>query len=81
MILGDLMGALVVERLASGGLGTGRFAWLTTCQILTRLCYFSFFVFGGALCAPVESTLVFSDVDFYFYFFYWSECLNHSQIN
>jgi len=39
----DLMGKLLVERLASGGLGAGRIAWLTTCQILISLCCFPFF--------------------------------------
>jgi len=38
-------GGLLVERLASGGLGAGQIAWLTTCQILFHLCYFSFFRF------------------------------------
>jgi len=36
-------GVLLVERLASGGLGAGRIAWLTTRQILISLCCFSFF--------------------------------------
>ena len=36
------MGGLLVERLASGGLGAGRNAWLTTRRILISLCYFSF---------------------------------------
>jgi len=33
---------MLVERLASGGLGAGRNAWLTTRRILISLC-FSFF--------------------------------------
>ena len=32
--MGDLEGGLLVERLASGGLGAGRIAWLTTRRIL-----------------------------------------------
>jgi len=43
--MGDLMGGLLVERLASGGLGAGRIAWLTTRRILISLCCFSFFSF------------------------------------
>jgi hypothetical protein len=39
------MGGLLVERLASGGLGAGRIAWLTTRRILISLCCFSFFSF------------------------------------
>ena len=34
--MGDLMGGLLVERLASGG--AGRIAWLTTRWILISLC-------------------------------------------
>jgi hypothetical protein len=30
VIKGDLLGGLLVERLASGGQGAGRIAWLTT---------------------------------------------------
>jgi len=41
----DLMGGLLVERLASGGLGAERNAWLTTCWILIRLCCFPSFSF------------------------------------
>ena len=37
--MGDLMGGLLAERLASGGLGTGQIAWLTTRRILISLCY------------------------------------------
>jgi len=34
------MGGLLLERLASGGLGAARIAWLTTRQILiTRSCF------------------------------------------
>jgi len=40
--MGDLMGGLLVERLASGGLDAGRIAWLTTRRILINLCCFSF---------------------------------------
>jgi hypothetical protein len=29
VIMGDLEGGVLVERLASGGLGAGRIAWLT----------------------------------------------------
>ena len=32
------MGGLLVERLASGGLGAGRNAWMTTRWILVSLC-------------------------------------------
>ena len=39
------MGGLLVERLASGGLGAGRIAWLTTRRVLISLCCFSFFPF------------------------------------
>ena len=42
-------GDLLVERLASGGLGAGRIAWLTTRRILISLCCFYFPIFGGAL--------------------------------
>jgi hypothetical protein len=47
--MGDLKGGLLVEWLASGGLGAGRIAWLTTRRILISLCRFSFSFFGGAL--------------------------------
>ena len=47
------MGELLVERLASGGLGTGRIAWLTTRRILISLCCFSFSIFGGALASVI----------------------------
>jgi len=43
--MGNLMGVLLVERLASGRLGAGRIAWLTTRRILISLCYFSIFSF------------------------------------
>ena len=36
--MGDLKGGLLVERLASGGLGIGWIAWLTTRRILISLC-------------------------------------------
>ena len=45
VIMGDLMGGLLVGRLASGGLGAGQIAWLTTRRILISLCCFSFFSF------------------------------------
>ena len=54
-------------RLASGGLGAGRIAWLTIRRILIRLCCFSFLIFGGAL-ASVSQCTVFLSIDFYFYF-------------
>jgi hypothetical protein len=41
MIIGERMGGY--WWLASGGLGTGRIAWLATRQILISLCCFSFF--------------------------------------
>ena len=48
VIMGDLGGGLLVERLASGGLGAGRIAWLTTRRILiSSLCCFSYSMFGG----------------------------------
>jgi hypothetical protein len=53
VIIEDLMGELLVERLASGGLGTGRIAWLTTRRILISLCCFSFSIFGGALASVI----------------------------
>ena len=53
--MGDLMGGVLVERLASGGLGAGRIAWLTTRQILNSLCCFSFSFFGGALASVSTS--------------------------
>jgi hypothetical protein len=54
--MGDLMGGLLVEGLASGGLGAGRNAWLTTRRILICLYCFSFFlVFGGALASASTS--------------------------
>ena len=44
--MGDLMGGLLVARLASGGLGAGRIAWLTTRRILVSLLFlFLFFRF------------------------------------
>jgi len=51
------MGGVLVERLASGGLGAGRIAWLTTRRILISLCCFSFFpsFFGGALVSVSTS--------------------------
>jgi hypothetical protein len=42
--MGDLEGGLPVERLASGGLGADRIAWLTIRRILISL-LFLFFVF------------------------------------
>ena len=36
------MGGLLVERLALGGQGAGRIAWLTTHRILISLCFNSF---------------------------------------
>ena len=64
--MGDLMGGFLVERLASGGLGAGRIAWLTTCRILICLCCFSFSFFGGALAsvALVESLSLMHAGDF-----------------
>ena len=53
--MGDLLGGLLVERLASGGLGAGRIAWLTACRILISLCCFSFSSFGGALASVSTS--------------------------
>jgi hypothetical protein len=48
--MGDLEGGLLVERLASGGLGACQIAWLTTRRILIlSLWCFSFSFFGGAL--------------------------------
>ena len=38
-------GGVLIERLASGRLGAGRIAWLTTRRILISLCCFSFCVF------------------------------------
>jgi hypothetical protein len=52
--MGELEGGLLV-RLASGGLGAGRIAWLTTCRILISLCCFSFTPFGGALASASTS--------------------------
>jgi hypothetical protein len=49
--MGYLEGELLVERLASGGLGAGRIAWLTTCRILISLCCSSFSSFGGAVAS------------------------------
>jgi len=50
--MGELEGGILVERLASGGLGAGRIAWLTTRRILISLCCFSFSsYFGGALAS------------------------------
>jgi len=43
--MGDLKGELLVERLASGGLGAGWITWMTTRRILISLCCFSFFSF------------------------------------
>ena len=54
--MGDLMGGLLVGRLASGWLGASRIAWLTTLRILIRLFCFSFSLFGGAL-ASVSTSL------------------------
>ena len=45
--MGDLEGGLLVERLASGGLGAGWIAWLTTRRILTSsVVYFFRFSMG-----------------------------------
>jgi hypothetical protein len=55
MKMGDLMGGLLVGRLASGGLGAGRIAWLKTHRILISLCCFSFSSFGGALASMSTS--------------------------
>ena len=51
--MGDLVGGLLVERLASGGLGAGQIAWQTTCRILISLC--CFLVSGGALASVSTS--------------------------
>ena len=51
------MGGLLVERLASGGLGAGRIAWLTTRQILISLCCLSSLMFGGALASVSNDRL------------------------
>jgi len=53
--MGDLEGGLPVERLASGGLGAGRIAWLTTRRILISLHCSSFSSFGGALASVSTS--------------------------
>jgi hypothetical protein len=53
--MGDLMGGLLLERLASEGLDTGRIAWLTTRRILISLCYFSFFLVSGGALASVST--------------------------
>jgi len=53
--LGDLEGGVLVERLASGGLGAGRIAWLTTRRILISLCCFSFSSIGEALASASTS--------------------------
>jgi len=53
--MGDLEGGLLVERLASGGLGAGRIAWLTTRWILISLCCLCFSFFGGALASMSTS--------------------------
>ena len=57
---------MLVERLASGGLGAGRIAWLTTHRILISLCRFSFSFFGGALASVrlVESLSLMHAGDF-----------------
>jgi len=49
------MGGLLVERLALGGLGAGRIAWLTTRRILINLCCFSFSSSGGTLASVSTS--------------------------
>ena len=69
--MGDLMGRLLVERLAPGGLGTGRIAWLKTHRILISLCCSSFLILGGALASVSTGgdMVVFPGVDFYFYFY------------
>ena len=50
-------GGVLVERLALGGLGAGRIAWLTTRRILISLCSLSFVFsfFGGALASVSNS--------------------------
>ena len=53
--LNFLEGGLLVERLASGGLGGDRIAWLTTRRILISLCCISFSFFGGALASVSPS--------------------------
>jgi hypothetical protein len=53
--MGDLEGELMLEQLASGGLGAGRIAWLTTRWILITLCSFSFSALGGALASASTS--------------------------
>jgi len=55
VIMGDLEGGVLVERLASGGLGAGRIAWLTFRWIPTSLCCFSFSFFGGDLASVSTS--------------------------
>jgi len=54
--MGDLKRGLLVERLASGGLGSGRNAWLTTRRILISLYCFSFFLFSGGALASVSTS-------------------------
>ena len=49
------MGGLLIERLASGGLGAGRIAWLATRRIHINLCCFSFSFLGGALASVSTS--------------------------
>jgi hypothetical protein len=51
------MGGLLVERLASGGLGAGQITWLTARWILISLCCFSVFsrFFGGTLASVSTS--------------------------
>ena len=55
VIIGDMIGWLLEERMASGGLGAGRIAWLTTRQILISLYCFSFLILGGALASVGEA--------------------------
>ena len=57
VIMGVLEGGLLVERLASGGLGAGRIAWLTTRRILISLCCFSILSFNGALASASLSLM------------------------
>jgi len=39
VIIGELMGGFLVERLASGGIGADQIALLTTRRILISLCF------------------------------------------
>ena len=66
MIIGDLEGGLLVERLVSGGLDAGRIAWLTTRRILISLCCFFFRLLVGLWLARalVESLSLMHAGDF-----------------